>query len=55
MMNRKKLGLILIILGVLAWPVGLFILNLEKHETLLIHLSMVIPGVYLRDLKYLRR
>jgi len=53
-MERKRLGLILIILGVIAWPAGLFVLNLQKHETLLIHLSLVLPGVYLRGLKYLK-
>jgi len=54
-MKRRKIGLALIILGVLAWPFGLFVLNLEKHETLAIHLSLVLPGVYLRGLKYLRK
>jgi hypothetical protein len=54
-MNRGRLGLLLIILGVLAWPVGLFVLKLEKLTTLAIHLSLVLPGVYLRGLKIINR
>jgi|Deesub1362A_J573_1020465.scaffolds.fasta_scaffold00451_9 hypothetical protein len=53
-MDRKSIGMILIILGVLAWPVGLFVLSLEKPQTLALHLSLVLPGVYLRGLKYLK-
>jgi len=54
-MDRARLGLILIGIGVLAWPVGLFLLNLGTKITLLVHLSFVIPGALIRGSKIVRR
>lgn len=55
-MKREKTGTILIILGVLAWPVGLFILKWEPVPNVLIpHLCLVIPGVYLRGSKIMKK
>lgn len=53
-MDRRKLGLILIILGVLAWPVGIF-LEIETSYTLTAHLCGVIPGVILRGSRIFRK
>ncbi len=53
-MDRRRLGLILIILGVLAWPVGIF-LEIETSYTLTAHLCGVIPGVILRGSRILKK
>ncbi|MFO7967330.1 MAG: hypothetical protein R6U44_07005 [Archaeoglobaceae archaeon] len=53
-MDRRKIGLILIILGVLAWPVGIF-LEVETLYTLIAHLCGVIPGVILRGSRILAK
>lgn len=44
-MNRKTFGGILILLGVSMWEVGPRI-NLPFDINLLIHISLVLPGVY---------
>lgn len=44
---RGKLGLLLIALGVLAWPVGLG-LGTDIGYVLPVHLSLVVPGVILK-------
>ncbi len=60
-MDRKKLGTILLIAGVMVWPVGWFILpifgiHLANVPDLLVpHLCGVIPGVYLRGSKILKK
>ncbi|MFP3946695.1 MAG: hypothetical protein ACLFVI_07305 [Archaeoglobaceae archaeon] len=53
-MDRRKIGLVLIILGVLAWPIGIF-LGVETSYTLAAHLCGVIPGVILRGSKILKK
>ncbi len=54
-MERQKLGMILIILGVLAWPVG-YILNVKPIPNILFfHLLFIIPGVYLKGSKILKK
>jgi len=55
--ERKKLGLLLILLGVAVWPVAA-VFNIATRTALALHLSLVIPGVYLRGsriLRFLRR
>jgi hypothetical protein len=53
--DREKTGTILIIMGVLVWPVGLYILKWEPIPNVLIpHLLFVVPGVYLRGFKRLK-
>jgi hypothetical protein len=60
-MEREKVGTVLLILGVLAWPVGYFFKltlfpNIKPVPDILIpHLLGVVPGVYLRGSKILRR
>jgi hypothetical protein len=61
-MDRKTAGTILLILGILVWPVGLWVLpaffdiRLEVFPYLLVpHLCGVIPGVYLRGSKILKK
>ncbi len=55
-MDKGKIGTILIIIGVLVWPVGLFVLHWEPVPNVLIpHLCFVVPGVYLRGSKLLKR
>ena len=55
-MDRQKTGTIMIILGVLFWPIGLFLLKWKPVPNILIpHLLLVIPGVYLRGSKILRK
>jgi hypothetical protein len=55
-MEREKIGTILIILGVLAWPVGLYILEWKPIPNVLVpHLLFVVPGVYFRGLKRLNK
>jgi hypothetical protein len=52
---REIIGTVLIFAGVLAWPIGLA-LNLRPAPDILIpHLMLVVPGVYLRGSKILRR
>jgi hypothetical protein len=53
-MDRKKIGTLLLILGILAWPIGF---ALEKAPTTILpfHLLGVIPGVILRGSKILKR
>ncbi len=59
-MERQKLGTILLILGVLAWPVGFFLIG-QGHDIepvpdiLIFHLLGVVPGVYLRGSKILKK
>ena len=54
-MERQKLGMILIILGALAWPVG-FILHVKPIPNILFfHLLFIIPGVYLKGSKILKK
>ena len=46
----------MIIIGVLVWPVGVFILKWEPIPNVLIpHLLFVVPGAYLRGLKRLNK
>jgi hypothetical protein len=59
-MEREKLGTILLILGVLAWPVGFFLISQgfdikPVPDILVPHLLGVVPGVYLRGSKILRK
>ena len=55
-MDKGKIGTIMIIIGVLVWPTGLFILHWEPFPNVLIpHLCFVIPGAYLRGFKRLKR
>lgn len=55
-MDREKTGTFLIFIGVLVWPVGVFILKWEPIPNVLIpHLLFVVPGVYLRGLKRLNK
>ncbi|WP_457555349.1 hypothetical protein [Candidatus Pyrohabitans sp.] len=56
-MERERLGLILIALGVAVWPVAA-VLNITTRTALALHLSLIIPGVYLRGSRvfgFLRR
>jgi hypothetical protein len=54
--EREKTGTVMIIIGVLVWPIGLFILHWEPIPYVLIpHLCFVIPGAYLRGFKVLKR
>lgn len=47
--DKEKIGLVLIILGVLVWPVGLFVLHLRPVPDCLVpHLCLVIPGAILK-------
>jgi uncharacterized protein (DUF983 family) len=52
--EREKLGLVLIILGVAVWPTAL-VLNIATRTALALHLSLVIPGVLLRGSRLLRK
>jgi len=55
--ERERLGLILIALGVAVWPVAA-VLNITTRTALALHLSLIIPGVYLRGSRvfgFLRR
>jgi hypothetical protein len=54
-MEREKLGTILLVIGVLAWPVGLYLGVKPVPNILVIHLLGVVPGVYLRGSKILKR
>ncbi|MBU2560197.1 hypothetical protein KKA03_04805 [archaeon] len=55
-MDREKTGTILIIIGVLVWPIGVLILHWKPIPNVLIpHLCFVVPGVYLRGSKLLKR
>lgn len=51
-MERKKLGLVLIALGVAVWPIAAA-LHIATRTALALHLSLVIPGVYLRGSRIL--
>jgi hypothetical protein len=54
-MKQETIGILLIILGVLAWPVGLYA-GFEPVPNILVpHLCLVLPGVYLRGSKILKR
>jgi len=53
-MKRRTAGTILLILGVLAWPVG-FALKKPTAVILPFHLLGVVPGVLLRGSKILNR
>lgn len=54
-MNKEKVGTILIIIGVLVWPIGVLILHWEPIPNVLIpHLCFVVPGAYLRGFKRLK-
>jgi hypothetical protein len=52
--ERKKLGLVLIILGVAVWPIAA-VLHIAVRTALALHLSLVIPGVLLRGSRLLRK
>ncbi|RMF89184.1 MAG: hypothetical protein D6733_06815 [Methanobacteriota archaeon] len=54
-MEREKIGTVLIILGILAWPVGLSLGIKPVPNILVPHLLGVIPGVYLRGSKILKK
>jgi hypothetical protein len=59
-LDRKKTGTILLVLGVLAWPVGFLLIRLGFElrpvpDILVPHLLGVVPGVYLRGSKILER
>lgn len=49
-MDKKRLGLALITIGVLAWPIGIAA-GLTAQEILPFHLAFVLSGVYLRKHK----
>jgi len=61
MMEREKIGTILLILGVLAWPVGFglkatLLPGIQPVPDILVpHLLGVVPGVYLRGSKILKK
>jgi len=54
-MKQETAGLVLIILGALAWPVGLYVGLDPVPDILVPHLCLVLPGVYLRGSKILKR
>lgn len=54
-MKKKDVGLVLIIIGVLMWPLGHFLEWTPIPNTLSLHLLFVIPGVFLRGSKILRK
>ncbi|NOZ76944.1 MAG: hypothetical protein GXO65_04560 [Euryarchaeota archaeon] len=60
-MDRKTAGTALIIIGVLVWPVGLWVLPAfgihpaPVPDLLVPHLCGVVPGVYLRGSKILKK
>ncbi len=59
-MDRRTLGLLLIIAGASVWPVGLFVLPqfgivMPVRIILIPHLALVIPGVMLRGSKILAK
>ncbi|MBI3599795.1 MAG: hypothetical protein HY097_04025 [Nitrospinae bacterium] len=47
-MNKKTLGLILIISGGLVWPVGLWLKFKPFPYILIPHILLIVPGVLLR-------
>ncbi len=47
-MDRENIGTVLILLGVMAWPFGLFVMHWGVPNTLAVHLVFVIPGGYLK-------
>jgi len=49
-MDKKRQGLVLIVIGVLAWPVGIA-LDIAPLKILPFHLAFVLSGVYLRKHK----
>ncbi len=49
-MDKKRQGLVLITIGVLAWPVGIAA-GLTPLKILPFHLAFVLSGVYLRKHK----
>ena len=53
-MDRRRLGLALLVLGGLIWPVGLY-LGFQPRQILGPHLLLVLGGVYLRGSKIIRR
>ncbi len=60
-MDRKRFGTLLLVLGVLAWPIG-YVLKATVFpdirpvpDILVPHLLGVIPGVFLRGSKVLKR
>ncbi len=54
-MERQKLGTILLILGILAWPLGYGLKVKPIPNILFFHLLFIIPGVYLRGSKILKK
>jgi hypothetical protein len=54
-MDRERLGTTLLILGILAWPIGLSLGVKPIPNILIFHLLGVIPGVYLRGSKILKK
>ncbi|MFQ5711514.1 MAG: hypothetical protein ACE5GD_07000 [Candidatus Geothermarchaeales archaeon] len=51
-MKYSRLGTTLIALGVLAWPIGLWLLKLPAvPHVLTVHLSLVLPGTYFKRKK----
>ncbi|WP_456474899.1 hypothetical protein [Candidatus Pyrohabitans sp.] len=53
-MKREKLGLMLIILGIAVWPLAA-VFQIAARTALVVHLSFIIPGVYLRRSRLLTR
>lgn len=60
-MEREKIGTMLLILGILAWPVGFGLKATvmpgirSVPDILIPHLLGVVPGVYLRGSKILKK
>ncbi|MEE9593852.1 MAG: hypothetical protein V3V92_00465 [Candidatus Hydrothermarchaeales archaeon] len=52
---REKIGLAMIIIGGLIWPIGLSLGKEPVPDILIPHLLFVIPGVYLRGSRILSR
>ena len=56
MSKRSIIGLTLILLGVSAWPIGLWVLHLKAVPWVLtFHLSGVIPGFIIKRWDLLKR
>ncbi len=53
-MEKEKLGLALIILGVAVWPIAV-VLHIAVRTALALHLSLIIPGVLLRGSRLWRK
>lgn len=54
-MDKGKIGIMAVILGVSVWPIGLFALRRKLVPNILTsYLCFVISGVYLRGYKLLK-